>query len=178
MALYYNNNNVSPSNNVYHNSNASNKVYHNNNLVWQKNFQAFPGQAWQHYVNQNDAGVGYGAVSRTVNGVLELNGGYNGSSAQCALWVDFTPWKTLTISVNSGTCSYFQFRFGVTSGWDNIYGANEIKMWKKDGVSFNPVGTHTLDVSDISGSHNILIYLYSGSTVAANWINVNSVILS
>ena len=178
MGILFNNTNVPSSASVNINNQSSQQVFFNNALVWTKNFQAFPGGAWQHYVNQNDGGAGRDAVSRTINGVLELNGGYNGSSAQCALRVNFTPWKTLTVNINSGSCSHFQLRFGVTSGWDNIYGANEIKMWKKDGASFNPVGTHTLDVSDISGDYNILIYLYSGSTVAANWINVNSVVLS
>lgn len=36
MALYYNNNNVSPSNNVYFNNQASKQVFHNGTLVWKK----------------------------------------------------------------------------------------------------------------------------------------------
>lgn len=52
-----------------------------------------------------DGGSGYGAESRQTDAVLVLNGGYNGSSAQCLLYTDFTPWNTLTINVNDGSCS-------------------------------------------------------------------------
>lgn len=178
MAIFYNNTEVSQNQNVYLNSQASSQVFFNNNLVWKKNYVVFPGVTWEHYTNLYDGGSGYSATSRTINGVLELNGGYNGSSAQCALFVDFTPWKTLTINVSSGTCSHFQFRFGASTTWVNIYGHNQVKVWEQTGASYNPVGSHSLDVSDVNGSYYIFIYLYSGSTVAANWVNVNSVILS
>lgn len=179
MALFYNNTQISTANNIYLNSQASNQVFYNNNLVWKKTFQAFPGVTWQHNTNLNDGGGGWGAESRQTDQVLVLNGGYNGSSAQCALWVDFTPWKTLTINVNDGTCSYAQFRFGVASAWTNLYGANKIKMWENNNiVSWNPVGSKSLDISDVSGGNNIVIYLYSGSTVGTNWVHINSVVLS
>lgn len=179
MALFYNNTQVSTANNVYLNSQSSNQVFYNNNLVWKKTFQAFPGPTWEHYVNQNEGGAGHSAVSRTINGVLELNGGYSGSCAQCALLVDFTQYKTLTINVNNGSCSYGQFRFGAASTWINLYGANQIKMWENNNfTSWNPVGSKSLDISDVSGTHYIVIYLYSGSYVAANWVNINSVVLS
>lgn len=178
MGLFYNNTAVSQANSVFINNQSANQVFYNNTLVWKKQFQVFPGNTWEHYVNLNDAGSGYNATSRIINGVLELNGGYNGSNAQCALWVDFTPWKTLTINVSAGSCSHFQFRFGASTTWVNIYGHNQVKVWEQTGASYNPVGSHSLDVSDVNGSYYIFIYLYSGSTVAANWVNVNSVVLS
>lgn len=178
MALSFNGTNVPSSGNVIYNGTYCDTVNHNGVQVWKKEFQAFPGNTWDHYVNLNDAGAGYGATSRTINGVLELNGGYNGSSAQCALQVDFTPWKTLTINVSAGSCSYLQFRFGVSTTWVDIYGHNQVKVWEQTGASYNPVGSHSLDVSDVNGTYNIFIYLYSGSTVAANWVNVNSVVLT
>lgn len=178
MGLFFNNTNIPSSANVFFNNTAQKQVYYNNNLVWKKNFSAFPGQTWEHYVNLNDAGAGRDATSRTINGVLELNGGYSGSSAQCALFVDFTPWKTLTINVSAGSCSHFQFRFGASTTWVNIYGANQVKVWEQTGTSYDPTGSHSLDVSDVNGAYYIFIYLYSGSYVAANWVNVNSVVLS
>lgn len=178
MGLYFNNKNIAETNNVYFNNVAKDGVYFNNVLKWRKANQLWPGQTWEHYVNLYDGGSGYGAASQTAGGVLELNGGYNGSSAQCALWADFTPWKTLTVNVSAGSCSHFQFRFGASNTWVNIYGHNQIKVWEQTGASYNPVGSHSLDISDVTGAHYVFIYLYSGSTVAANWVNVNSVVLS
>lgn len=178
MGLFYNNTAVSQANSVFINNQSANQVFYNNTLVWKKELQAFPGNTWSHYINLYDGGTGSGAVSQTTSGVLELNGGYNGSSAQCALQVDFTPWKTLTINVSAGSCSHFQFRFGASTTWVNIYGHNQVKVWEQTGTSYNPVGSHSLDVSDVNGTYNIFIYLYSGSIVAANWVNVNSVVLS
>ena len=178
MALFYNNTQISTASNVYLNSQSSNQVFYNNNLVWKKTFQAFPGVTWEHNTNLNDGGGGWGAESRQTDQVLVLNGGYNGSNAQCALWTDFTPWKTLTINVSDGTCSYFHFRFGASTTWVNIYGHNQVKVWEQTGASYNPVGSHSLDVSDVNGSYYIFIYLYSGSTVAGNWVHINSVVLS
>lgn len=178
MALWFNGTNIPGSGNVIYNGTYCDTVNCNGVQVWKKELQAFPGNTWEHYINLYDGGSGYSAVSQTTGGVLELNGGYNGSSAQCALFVDFTPWKTLTINVSAGSCSHFQFRFGASTTWVDIYGHNQVKVWEQTGASYNPVGSHSLDVSDVNGSYYIFIYLYSGSTVAANWVNVNSVVLS
>lgn len=179
MALFYNNTQVSTTQNVYLNSQASNQVFYNNSLVWKRTFGGFPGRTWEHYTNLTDGGSGYSAESRQTDAVLVLNGGYNGSSAQCLLYTDFTPWNTLTINVNDGSCSYAQFRFGVSNGIVNLYGNNQVKAWENNSiVSWSPIGSKSLDVSSVTGNKYIFIYLYSGSTVAANWCHINSVVLS
>ena len=95
------------------------------------------------------------------------------------LYTDFTPWNTLTINVNDGSCSYAQFRFGVSNGIVNLYGNNQVKAWENNSiVSWSPIGSKSLDVSSVTGNKYIFIYLYSGSTVAANWCHINSVVLS
>lgn len=178
MAIVFNSTNISTSSNIVINNQSVNKVMYNN-LVWNKSFQAYPGRTWEHYVNQSDGGGGYGAISEIRGNNLYLNAGYNGSSAQCGLFVDFTPWKTLTVHINSGSCSYGKFRFGAMTTWTNVYSNNVIKSSGQENfASYNPVGTHTLDVSDVNGAYYIIVYLYAGSTREESSLTIDSVTLS
>ena len=51
MGLFYNNTAVSQANSVFINNQSANQVFYNNTLVWKKQFQAFPGNTWEHYEN-------------------------------------------------------------------------------------------------------------------------------
>lgn len=142
--------------------------------------QLHPGQTWGYAVNQNDGGGGHDANAYLADYyTMVLVGGYNGSSALCAKWVDITSWSTLSFTFSYTALSYFQLRWGVYSaGTTGILGANEIRVTKVDGASGNYVGTHQINVSDLSGGVYILVYLYAGSSLAANQVNITNVTLT
>lgn len=180
MALYYNNANIAQSANVLINNKGANQVLFNNALVWKKANQLHPGQTWGYAINQNDGGGGNGANAYLADtNTIVLIGGYNGSSALCSKWVDITSWSTLSFTFSYTALSYFQLRWGVYSaGTTNILGSYEIRVTKTDGASGNYVGTHQINVADLSGGVYIIVYLYAGSSLTANQVNITNVTLT
>ena len=180
MALYYNNTNVANTFDVLINNKASSQVFFNNVLVWKKAYEVFPGTTWGFAVNQSDGGSGSGAQAYQASmNTMVLIGGYNGSSALCAKWVDITTYSTLSFTFSTSSLSYFQLRWGVYSaGTTNILGANEVRVTKTDGASGNYTGTHQINVSDLSGGVYLIVYLYAGSSLAANEVDISSVVLT
>lgn len=180
MALYYNNTNIAATANVFINNQAASQVLFNNALVWKKANQLHPGQSWTFSVNQNDGGSGHDAKAYLADyNTITLIGGYNGSSAQCVKWVDITQWSTLSFTFSYTSLSYFDFRWGIYNSWPtNILRAGEVRVTQVGGASGNYAGTHQINVADLSEGVYILVYLYAGSSLAANQVNITNITLT
>ena len=170
MALFYNNNNVSPSSQVYINSQASQKVFYNNTLVWQKTKQFYPGTTVQvKATNTGNYGsfyVNLGVVSGTATNVngpvvyipVDLTGikklrlgcsGYTtGASSNSGIWIaNATQWS----NDYAQSTPYFTVGPGTSSN-------NYVRITRaSDGSSF---GSFEFDVSDLSGVHYLACGLY------------------
>lgn len=185
MALFYNNNNVSPSSQVYINSQASQKVFYNNTLVWQKTKQFYPGTTVQvKATNEGNYGSFYannGVVQRAnVNGPvvyipvdltgirkirLGCSGNTSGVSSCSGIWIaNATQWAN---DYAQGT-PYYTIGLGSSSDY-------YVRMYRAvDGQTF---GSIEFDVSDLSGVHYLAcsVYINAPVTTCTAGVNIDTV---
>ena len=172
MALFYNNTQVSTTQNVYLNSQASNQVFFNNNLVWQKDESIYPGYTW------NKRGSVLSETGTAPPTVIQrpVSGNVGNDSAVYAV-VNLTPWNKIYFD-STGMVGIGNFdTYGINGGWPNVTGIgwdNSINTYHTDpngqgwgNGSVSKRFTLTLDVSGFQNSWAVGIFGRASSTVQA-----------
>lgn len=162
MALYYNNTNISSSNNIYINNVAQNKVYYNNNLVWEHNLSLYPGQTW--LVRGNSTSETYYSPPTVI-----VRANPDTSSAIYTAF-DAGPWNYLIMNYSvlfvgtygQGLVGYGDFNSFAVNAWPSVIGigwSNSISTGHTDpngnnwgsGV-INKTFTLTISLSGVTGT--------------------------
>lgn len=184
MALFYNNTQVSTTQNVYLNSQASNQVFFNNNLVWQKDESIYPGYTW------NKRGSVLSETGTAPPSVIQrpVSGNVGNDSAVYAV-VNLTPWNKIYFDYSvhyvspyaTGMVGIGNFdTYSINGGWPVVTGIgwdNSINTYHNDpngqgwgDGSVSKRFTLTLDVSGFQNNWAVGIFGRASSTVKLQFI--------
>jgi len=156
------------------------KVYDHNgttaSLIYSAEVQVFPGTAGLTYTNSSNC-----TAAATKTSLYCYTNNSNGGSAKCAVAVDMSSFKSMTIKYTITSGRWNLVKVGVSkykpseAFQDNL----AIKVYDVDNTSTSAVKhTDTIDVSSLNGVYYVGGFVYSGSSAnSVARIDITSIIL-
>ncbi|MBQ4093595.1 MAG: hypothetical protein IJC61_00980 [Oscillospiraceae bacterium] len=147
-----------------------------NHLIYSAEEQVFPGTAGLTYTNSSKC-----SAAATASSLYCETNNSNGGSAKCAVAVDMSSFKSMTIqyTITSGRWNFVKVGVSAYPPSEAFQDNLAIKIYDVTDTPTDAVGhTDTIDVSSLNGVYYVGGFVYSGSSAnSVARIDITSIIL-